>query len=94
MLKFSRVLGTCCLGSLAILNNNLVESLMLVKSIVVLVMIAILISLFRSGYYLVKDAGKTERNLMSLKWRIGLSIALFVALFIGFALGYIKPHSL
>lgn len=67
---------------------------MLVKSIVVLVMIAILISLFRAGFHLVKDGGKTQRNLISLKWRIGLSIALFIALFVGFALGYIKPHSL
>jgi hypothetical protein len=67
---------------------------MLIKGIVILVMIAILVSLFRSGYYLVKDSGKTQRNLSSLKWRIGLSIALFIALFIGFAFGYIQPHGL
>ena len=67
---------------------------MLAKIFVVLVMVGILYALISGSIFLVKDQGKTNRTLTSLKWRIGLSVALFFLLFVGFALGFIQPHGL
>ena len=67
---------------------------MIAKIFMGFLMIAILFSLIRGGLYLIKDNSKSENTLSSLKWRIALSISLFIFLFIAFAMGYIRPHSL
>lgn len=67
---------------------------MLIKIFIVLAMIGILYSLISAGIFLAHDQGKGMRTLTSLKWRIGLSVTLFILLFVGFALGLIQPHSL
>jgi hypothetical protein len=67
---------------------------MLTKVFIVMMMLAILTALFRGGFYLVKDQGKTTRTLSSLKWRIGLSLSLFIFLFIAYANGWIQPHGI
>ena len=66
----------------------------LAKTFVVFVMIGILYALVSGGIFLVKDQGRSTRTLTSLKWRIGLSVSLFILLFLGFAFGVIQPHSL
>lgn len=68
--------------------------MMLTKVFIVMMMLAILTALFRGGFYLVKDQGKTTRTLSSLKWRIGLSLSLFIFLFIAYANGWIQPHGI
>ena len=67
---------------------------MIIKALVLLMMVAILVALLSGGIFLVQDQAKTNRTLTSLKWRIGLSVTLFILLFIGFAFGIIKPHPL
>jgi len=66
---------------------------MLIKILIVIAMIAILFSLFRSLYFLTteKRSNKTVKN---LTWRIALSFALFVALIIASYFGVIEPHGL
>ena len=65
---------------------------MLIKSLIVLVLIAILISLFSGMIFLVKDNGKSKRTVTALTVRIVLSGALFILLMVAFATGLIQPH--
>lgn len=67
---------------------------MLFKSIVVVLLLAILASLASGLVFLIRDKGESERTVRSLTIRIGLSIALFVLLIIGFATGLIQPHGI
>ncbi len=67
---------------------------MLIKILIVLVMIAILFSLFRALYFLVTDGSGSKRTVNNLSWRIGLSIALFVFIVAGIFMGWIEPHGL
>ncbi len=65
---------------------------MLIKTLVVLLLLIIMISLGSALVYLVKDRGTTKRTLNALTLRIGLSVVAFVLLLIGFATGLITPH--
>ena len=62
------------------------------KTVIVILLLVILISLASGLVFLIRDKGKGERTVKSLTLRIVLSIALFILLFIGFATGLIKPH--
>ena len=65
---------------------------MLIKSLIVLVLIAILASLFSGMFFLVKDSGQSKRTVTALTVRIVLSVALFILLIVAFASGLIQPH--
>ena len=65
---------------------------MLVKLLVVLLLIAVIISLFSGLFFLVKDKGQTRRTVNALSVRIGLSVFAFVLLMIAAATGLITPH--
>jgi cytochrome bd-type quinol oxidase subunit 2 len=65
---------------------------MLIKSLIVLVLIAILVSLFSGMFFLVKDNGQSKRTVKALTVRIVLSVALFILLIVAFATGLIQPH--
>jgi len=52
--------------------------MLLFKFIVVLLLIAIVISLFSGLFFLVKDDSSEKRTVKALTWRIGLSIAAIV----------------
>jgi hypothetical protein len=67
---------------------------MLIKMIIVLAMICIIVALFSSLVFLVRDEGQTRRTVKALSWRIGLSLALFIFLFIAYSLNWIAPHAL
>ena len=67
---------------------------MIVKILIITVMIAILFSLFRALYFLAKDDKDSKRTANSLRWRIGLSIALFLLIIGGISMGLIEPHGL
>ena len=67
---------------------------MLTKIIVLITMFIILAALGSSLVFLVRDAGKSNRTVKALTWRIGLSLTLFIFLFIAFSLGWIKPHGI
>ena len=65
---------------------------MLIKTFIILVLIAILASLGSGLVYLMRDNGDGERLVRALTLRIGLSFALFIFLLVAFATGLISPH--
>ncbi|MDX1755976.1 MAG: twin transmembrane helix small protein [Marinobacter sp.] len=48
----------------------------MLKAVIVLMMIAVLVSLFTGLVFLIKDGGRTNRVVNSLAVRVGLSLAL------------------
>jgi hypothetical protein len=64
---------------------------MLIKTFVILMLVAIAASLFSGLFYLYRDRGQGTRAARALTWRIGLSLTLFVLLMAGFYFGVIPP---
>lgn len=64
------------------------------KSLIILLLVLILFSLFSALLHLVRDRGKGKRTVHALTWRIGLSFALFALLLLATWLGWIQPHGL
>ncbi|WP_428102269.1 twin transmembrane helix small protein [Candidatus Rariloculus sp.] len=58
--------------------------------IILVVMLGILVSLGSGLMFLVRDGGKTNRTVMSLTVRVGLSVLLLVLLAVGFAGKYMS----
>ncbi len=52
--------------------------------LIIVVMLGILVSLGSGLYFLVRDAGKTQRTIISLSIRVALAIVLLVLLALGF----------
>ena len=52
--------------------------------LIIVVMLGILVSLGSGLYFLVRDAGKTHRTVISLSIRVVLAILLLVLLAVGF----------
>ena len=52
--------------------------------LILVVMLGILVSLGSGLYFLVRDAGKTQRTVISLSIRVVLAILLLVLLAVGF----------
>ncbi|MBT8439020.1 MAG: twin transmembrane helix small protein [Gammaproteobacteria bacterium] len=67
---------------------------MLFKTIIVILLLVVLFSLFQALFFLIKDDSKSDRMLKALTWRIGLSVFIFILLLIGQAVGLIQPHGL
>lgn len=66
----------------------------IVKSFIILLLLAIFFALASALYYLVTEKGDSDRIVKALTWRIGLSIVLFILLLVAFAFGWITPHSI
>lgn len=64
---------------------------MLTKIIAILLLIAMLVSLFTGMYYLVKDRGQSNRTLNALTWRIGIWVVLFALLAGATYFGFLEP---
>lgn len=64
------------------------------KLILVVLLLAIVASLFSGLFFLLKDDSSKRRTLIALKVRVGLSIALLVFLALAFMNGWLKPHGL
>lgn len=64
------------------------------KSVVILLLLLILASLFSALVYLVRDRGGGRRAVRALTWRIGLSLGLFALLLLAGWMGWIQPHGL
>lgn len=54
----------------------------MLKIIIVVLMLAIVVSLFSGLFFLIRDGGKTNRVLNSLALRVALSIALLAVILI------------
>ncbi len=65
----------------------------MIRVLVILLLLAIVGSLFSGLFYLYRDRGAGERTARALTLRIGLSIALFLLLLVGFRLGFIPGYS-
>jgi hypothetical protein len=64
------------------------------KTIVVILLLIVILSLGSALYHLVSHKGTSDRLVKSLTWRIGLSVFVFVLLLAGWAMGLIQPHGL
>lgn len=67
---------------------------MLAKLFIIAVFIVILYNLFSSLKYLFGKHTDSELLLKKLKYRIGLSVVLFIMIIIGFLTGFVKLHTL
>ncbi len=65
---------------------------MLLKALIVILLIAILISLFSGLVFLVKDDSKSKRVANSLAVRVSLAIILVVLIYIGVETGELKVN--
>jgi hypothetical protein len=65
---------------------------MLAKVILVVLLLAIVASLFSGLFFLMKDDSRERRVLTALKIRVGLSIALLIFLALAFSQGWLEPH--
>ncbi|HTN32965.1 MAG TPA: twin transmembrane helix small protein [Marinobacter sp.] len=54
----------------------------MLKILIVLLMLAVMVSLFSGLFFLIKDGGKTNRVVNSLAVRVALSIILLVVILI------------
>ncbi|GAA3568074.1 MULTISPECIES: twin transmembrane helix small protein [Marinobacter] len=54
----------------------------MLKIVIVIMMIAVLISLFTGLVFLIRDGGKTNRVVNSLAVRVGLSLALLALILV------------
>ena len=66
----------------------------MLKMMFLFLFLLIIISLFSSLFFLVKDKGNKKRVVNALKVRIGLSVLLFIILIIMYMNGYIQPHGI
>jgi len=64
--------------------------MLLVKLIVIILLLAIVVSLFSGLYFLVTDKGETKRTVNALTLRVGLSIAAIVIIIIAGLTGLIE----
>lgn len=63
------------------------------KLIVILLLFAVVGSLFSGLFFLYRDRGTGVRTAQALTLRIGLSILIFVLLLVGFRLGWIPGYN-
>ncbi len=67
---------------------------MLIKTIILILLALVLISLAAGMFTLIKDRNNTDRTVKFLTLRIALSVSLFVLLIVSFFMGWIQPHGL
>jgi hypothetical protein len=65
----------------------------MIKPLVVLMLLAIVGSLFSGLFFLYRDRGDSSRAVRALTVRVGLSIALFILLLAAFRFGLIPGYS-
>lgn len=65
----------------------------MIKLLVVLMLFAIVGSLFSGLFFLYRDRGAGSRTVRALTVRIGLSIALFITLLLAFRFGLIPGYN-
>jgi apolipoprotein N-acyltransferase len=65
----------------------------MLKMLVVLLLLAIVVSLFSGLFYLYRDRGTGERTVRALTLRIALSIGLFILLLAAFRFGLIPGYT-
>ena len=64
------------------------------KILVILVLVAIIASLFSALYFMYRDKGQGNRMWKALALRVALSVGLFAFLMLAYWLGWIGPSGL
>ena len=67
------------------------DSFKMIKYLIIFLIVAIFISLFRGAFFLIKDGGSSKRTVHSLGVRVSIAIVLFITLVYGFVTGQIGP---
>jgi hypothetical protein len=62
------------------------------KIVVVILLFAVIASLFSGLYFVYKDKGQSNRAVIALTIRIGLSLLVFAILIIAYLTGWIPPR--
>jgi heme/copper-type cytochrome/quinol oxidase subunit 4 len=62
---------------------------MLIKSLVLILLLAVVFSLFSGLFFLHRDRGQGRRTVQALTVRIGLSLLLFLTLLLAYHFGYL-----
>ncbi len=62
------------------------------KTLIIINLLLILVSLFSGVIFLAKDNGKTNRIVTSLTIRVALSVCLICLLLIGYFTGNLQPN--
>lgn len=65
---------------------------MLFKTIILLLLGFVVVSLFTGFYYLIRDPANSQRVIKALFLRVGLSLFIVLLLSIGIYFGWIFPH--
>ena len=65
----------------------------MLKYFILFLIVAMLLSLFTGGFFLIKDKGKTKRTAYSLGIRVSIAVVLFSAILYGLITGQIGPGS-
>ena len=64
------------------------------KIVVILLLVAVLASLFSGLYFVYKDKGRSNRAVISLTVRISLSVLVFLILVVSYFMGWIPERGL
>jgi len=83
--------ATAYADTLAICDEN---ADMLAKIILVLLILAMLVMLFRGLFTLAKDTPESKRTLRSLTVRVSIAVALIAFLIVAIMMGWIQPHGI
>lgn len=62
---------------------------MFFKILILVLLLAVLASLFSGLFFLYRDRGQSQRTVRALSLRIGLSLLLFITLLLGYHFGYL-----
>ena len=63
----------------------------MIKYFILFLLVAMLISLFTGGFFLIKDKGTTKRTAYSLGIRVLIAVVLFATIVYGVVTGQIGP---
>ena len=64
------------------------------KIVILVLLFAVLVSLFSGLYFVYKDKGQTNRAVISLTIRIALSVLVFLILVVSYFMGWIPERGL
>lgn len=64
----------------------------MLKALIILLMLAVIVSLFSGLFFLIKDGGKTNRVVNSLAVRVILSVLLLVVIILSIWQGSLTLH--
>lgn len=64
------------------------------RSIIIVLILAILVALGFSIVYLIRDDSSRRRTLTALKVRVGLSLLLIAVFIVSFLMGWLQPNQI